>query len=137
MIEFGTLYNNLYLRVFVVSIIIYIANVLILIEKIKKKLNVRKESSDKILVKKFRKVTPMAFIKMYDELRESRAVFATTENYISQNIWGGVIFLSGCLVGFIAQQFGVSQDLGIMLIFLGFVLFFVTLIYLLYWYVKK
>ena len=74
---------------------------------------------------------------MFDSLKESREKYEQIDWWIKYNIWGGIFFLIGCLIGAFLNLFSLSEDFALGVIFAGFILFFSTLMLLLYWYFIK
>ncbi len=137
--DFQIIYSNPYLRTLIAALIIYLAHVIFLVERIKKKLSDTVSVQDKQLEKQYdgTVLSTKSFIAIYDFLRKSRSEFGRLKDAINLNIWGGVVFMSGCVVGFISQISELSQDFGIMLMFTGGTIFIITIVQMIYWYVKN
>ena len=74
---------------------------------------------------------------MFDSLRKSRLRIDQIDAMVNLNIIGGIATLVGCFVGFLLQIANLPQDLAISVVIVGFVLFSISIIFLVYWYLKK
>ncbi|MCK5107503.1 MAG: hypothetical protein KAQ83_02145 [Nanoarchaeota archaeon] len=138
-LDVSLIYNSLYLRMFIGGLILYSAHFFLLIDKVKVKIEKCKEDFDKKLEKENggKIIYTKTFIEMYELVRSSRNEYSTIFSTIKSNIISGVIFLIGCLIGFITKLNNFSEDLAILLVLIGAIIFLITLIQMIYWYFQK
>ncbi|MEK6961345.1 MAG: hypothetical protein AABX47_09320 [Nanoarchaeota archaeon] len=135
--DIATLTNSEYLRILVVGIFVYLGDVFLIIEKINQRIQEVKNKHDQEIKLKLKEQTPDALIFMFDSLRKSRLRIDQIDAMVNLNIIGGIATLVGCFVGFLLQIANLPQDLAISVVIVGFVLFSISIIFLVYWYLKK
>jgi len=132
------LYYNLYLKIFILSLIFYLVNVFAIIQKAKKTLEEIKEKEENNIIKKYKgKISAQSVIGIIDDLEKPRENYTLIKGYINQNIWSGVGFLGSCLFGMFLRLIGSSEDLAVVGIIGGGLFFFITLINIIIWSVKN
>jgi len=132
-------YYNEYVATFVAGISFYTSVALFIIEKIKKKLLKNKRKHDEALrgIYGTMHLSIDETITSFDSLYNSRNEHTKVKSLLFQNSTSGIIFITGCVVGIIFRITNNKEGIALMLLFLGFSTFFMSLLLLLYWYIKN
>lgn len=137
--DISQIISNTYIKIFGVAIFAIGFNIFYFLEKIKNKVS---QIEDKIIESindkyKNNNLKAQDVIYVHNTLTKRKSDLSTIKNSIDTNLWSGIGFLVGSIIGFISNMLVLSDELAIMILFTAGVLFTISFIQLFYWYIKK
>ena len=130
-------YVGKYLPVFLAGAIFYFGTIFLFLDKIKEKIEKKKEIYERKLIKTNKKLNAKTFINLFDSLVDQRGDFYQKKSMLDLINWAGVLFLIGSILGAIFQMVNIRQDLPLGMMAAGFIFFFILLVYFAFWYFRN
>jgi len=134
-----TIISNQYLWLFVGSLFGVSFNVLIFLEKIRDKItHIEGNIVNKLKTKyKNNNLNVNDVILVYNNLSKDKSLFRNINYYLEVNLWSGISFPIGCLIGFFSEMIGFSDVLALIIIITSGLIFSISFIILIIYYIRN
>lgn len=131
--------SNGYLWLFVTSLFIVGFDVIYFLEKVRDKLSAIEDRIKDNLKQKYKdkSIKINDAILIHSKLSQNKSLFGNVNYYLQLNLWSGILFPIFSLIGLVSNLTNSNEGLAIILLFGSTIMFSITLIILIIYYINK